>query len=80
MKIITTILILIAFSIILTWSPWLGENEIHDKVLREKGRIDGTIDKKGNLVCDYEVIRFPFGRFVASCEGGWYVTFWGKIF
>jgi len=23
---------------------------------------------------------FPFGRWVASCEGGYYVTFWGQIF
>ena len=35
-------------------------------------------DKKGNLVCDYFVMWIPFGRYVASCEGGWFVTFWWK--
>jgi len=32
----------------------------------------------GILICDYNVMWFPFGRWVASCEGGYYVTFWGK--
>lgn len=79
MKIITIILIIIVISIMLTWSPWLDDKEIHDRILREKARIDGTIDKNGNLVCDYQVIKFPFGRWVVSCEGGYYITFWGKI-
>lgn len=29
-------------------------------------------------MCDYNVMWFPFGRWVASCEGGYYVIFWGK--
>lgn len=33
----------------------------------------------GILVCDYKVVWFPFGRLVVSCEGGYYVTFFGKI-
>ena len=33
----------------------------------------------GILVCDYKVMWFPFGRWVVSCEGGYYVTFFGKI-
>lgn len=65
--------------VLLAWAPWLLATKVHDKVLREKGRIDHTIDEKGNVVCDYGVIWVPFGRFVASCEGGWFVTFWGHI-
>lgn len=79
MKIIAIILTIIGVSAILTWSPWLDEKEIHDRVLREKGRIDKTIDDKGNLVCDYQIMKAPFGRWVVSCEGGYFVTFWGKI-
>ena len=36
--------------------------------------------KKYELTCDYNVMWTPFGRWVASCEGGYYVTFWDKIF
>lgn len=79
MKIVVIIIALIIISTILTWSPWLDEKEIHDRVLKEMGRIDRTIDEGGNLVCDYKVIKAPFGRWVASCEGGYYVTFWGEI-
>lgn len=79
MKIVVIIIALIIISTILTWSPWLDEKEIHDRVLKEMGRIDRTINEEGNLVCDYKVMKAPFGRWVASCEGGYYVTFWGEI-
>ncbi len=93
-----------AIVFLLVWAPWLNDQAIHDKVLQEKGRKDGTIQpiqniqniseealqalqeesrKKGVvdgvLICDYKVMWFPFGRWVASCEGGYYVTFYGKI-
>ena len=100
--IITVLLILI----LVAWAPWLDNKAIHDQVLQERGKIDGTVipleDKyhfanmtdeqrqnlieesrkkgveDGILICDYNVMWFPFGRWVASCEGGYYVTFWGK--
>jgi hypothetical protein len=71
--------IIVASIVMLCWSPWLNNQKLHDKVLEEGGRRDGTIDKYGNLVCDYKVTWFPFGRWVGSCEGAYYVTFWGKI-
>lgn len=41
---------------ILAWAPWMDNKAIHDQVLKEKGKIDGTIDKEtGNMICDYEV-------------------------
>jgi hypothetical protein len=88
---------------LLVWAPWMDSRELHDRVLREKGRIDGTIQPTENirgseevlqalreesmrmgisdgiLICDYNVMWVPFGRWVASCEGGWYVTFYGRI-
>ncbi|MEM2842102.1 MAG: hypothetical protein QW201_02225 [Thermoproteota archaeon] len=104
MKVATT-LIFVALLVLamLAWAPWLDNKEIHDMVLREKGKLDGTIqpiDKvvaseealrdmmeysrihgitDGILICDYKVMWLPFGRWVASCEGGYYVTFWGQI-
>jgi len=77
-KIILVLAILVW--IVLAWAPWMDDKAIHDKVFEEKARIDGTIDKRtGEIICDYEVSWVPFGRWVASCEGGYFVTFWGKI-
>ena len=65
---------------ILAWAPWMNNKKIHDKVFEEKAKIDGTIDRQtGELICDYSVRWFPFGRTVGGCEGGYFVTFWGKI-
>lgn len=95
--------VMLSIFLVLAWAPWLDYKEIRDRVLREKGRIDGTIQPLENIVaneealremveysrsrgitdgiiiCDYNVRWFPFGRWVASCEGGYYVTFWGQI-
>ena len=73
--------------LILTWAPWLDNKEIYDKVLEAKAHKDGTYGwvvypngtKRYELICDYEVHYAPLGRWVASCEGGYYVTFWGQI-
>jgi len=66
--------------LLLIWAPWMDNQAIHDRVFKEKARIDGTIDKQtGELICDYTVMWFPFERWVVSCEGGYFVTFWGKI-
>jgi len=65
---------------LLAWAPWMDDKAIHDGVFEQRARIDGTIDKQtGELICDYTVTWFPFGRWVASCEGGYFVTFWGGI-
>ncbi len=99
--------IAIIFSVLilflLAWAPWLNDKEIHDRVLKDKGRKDGTIVpiekiiaseealkemieysrahgvEDGILICDYKVMWFPFGRWVASCEGCYYITFYGQI-
>jgi hypothetical protein len=82
MKINPNIVLFLAIIVLmlLAWAPWMADKAIHDKVFEEKAWIDGTIDKQtGELICDYTVSWFPFGRWVASCEGGYFVTFWGKI-
>jgi len=84
-KFIIAVVILVL--LILCWAPWLNDKEIHDRVFQEKAHIDGTMGwivlpngtKEYTLICDYNVMWFPFGRWVASCEGGYYVTFWNQI-
>jgi len=84
-KIILFISLLVLF--LLAWAPWMNNKTIHDKVFNERAKIDGTIGwviypdgaKKYELICDYNVMWFPFRRYVASCEGGYFVTFWSKI-
>ena len=66
--------------LLLVWAPWMDNQAIHDRVFEERARIDGTIDRQtSELICDYNVMWFPFGRWVASCEGGYFVTFWNQI-
>ncbi|HZJ41942.1 MAG TPA: hypothetical protein VFD51_02920 [Patescibacteria group bacterium] len=77
-KIIITIIFIVI--IVLTWAPWLDNQSLHDEVFQKRAAIDGTINKyTGELICDYNVMWAPFGRLVASCEGGYYATFWGNI-
>ena len=78
----TQIVVLLALSVlvVLAWAPWLDDQAIHDMVFDARAHIDGTVDKQtGELLCDYQVLWCPFGRWVASCEGGYFVTFWGTI-
>ena len=82
------IIILISLVLVLLfWAPWMDNQIIHDMVFREKAHKDGTMGwilhsdgtREFTLICDYNVMWFPFGRWVVSCEGGYFVTFWGKI-
>lgn len=89
MKKNTKIILVLALLVLmlLAWDPWIDNQAIHDRVFQEKAHKDGTMGwviypngtKQYELICDYKVMWFPFGRWVASCEGGYYVTFWGKI-
>ena len=80
-KILKSLLTLAMLALLLlAWAPWMNNWAIHDKVFEERARIDGTIDRQtGEVICDYNVMWFPFGRMVGSCEGGYFVTFWGKV-
>ena len=70
--------VLLLILLVLAWAPWLDKRAIHDSILRDRGAIDGTIDRHtGELICDYSVMWAPFGRWVASCEGGYFVSFLG---
>ena len=53
------------------------DNETLQKLIEDSKR-KGV--ENGILICDYEVRWFPFGRIVGSCEGMYFVTFWGQIF
>jgi len=81
---IVSLLILVLFM----WATWMNNKAIHDKVFQEKAHKDGTMGwvvqpdgaKEYTLICDYNVMWFPFGRYVASCEGGYFVTFLEKFY
>ena len=54
----------------------MDNQALHDRIFEERAHIDGTIDKEtGEPLCDYNVTWIPFGRYVASCEGGYFVWF-----
>lgn len=84
-KVIIIGLLLLLF--FLAWSPWLDNQAIHDKVFQERAHKDGTMGwitypngtREYELICDYNVGWFPFGRYVGSCEGAYFVIFTGKI-
>ncbi|MDH7555500.1 MAG: hypothetical protein ACQXXL_04290 [Candidatus Methanosuratincola sp.] len=86
-KILALAAILTLAAALPVWAPWLDDNELHDRVLREKAEKDGTMgwvmmpdgSMEYILICDYKVNWVPFGRWVASCEGGYFVTAWGEI-
>lgn len=79
------VIVSIMVILILAWVPWMDDDAIHDKIFRERAHKDGTLGwvvypngtEKYELICDYSLNWFPFGRTVASCEGTYYVTFWG---
>ena len=75
-----TLLGVLGVLVLLVWAPWMNNQAIHDRFLEEKARTDGTVDvRTGEVVCDYRVGWFPFGRYVASCDAGYFVPFWGGI-
>lgn len=62
------------------WAPWMDNRAIEKNMLDTRARIDGTIDRQtGEIICPYKSGWAPFGRWVGSCEAGYYVTFWNKI-
>ena len=83
----TIILTIVLILLLLVWAPWMDNQAIHDRVFKEKAHKDGTMGwviqpdgtSEYTLICDYNVMWFPFGRWVASCEGSYFVIFWGKI-
>ena len=80
MKKIAILFFVFLFVVLLAWAPWMDDKALHDRILAEKGGIDGTVNRQtGELFCDYGVSWLPFGRYVASCEGGYYVTFYGGV-
>lgn len=75
LKIIVIALLASIIIFILTWAPWLDNEKISLDVYKIRAHLDGT----SKTDCKYNVMIAPLGRWVASCEGGYYVTFWGTI-
>ncbi|MEK7130034.1 MAG: hypothetical protein AAB793_00075 [Patescibacteria group bacterium] len=75
LKIFTLILFILALMFVLTWAPWLDNEKISLDIYTKKAYLDGTSETD----CKYNVMIAPLGRWVASCEGGYYVTFFSTI-
>ena len=76
MKRKSKILIVIIIGFILTWAPWLNSDQIKAKTYEDRAKIDGTLEAG----CDYDYfIVIPLGRYIASCESGYIITFWGQV-
>lgn len=69
------IIIVVSALVLLATAPWMNNKSIQNDILQKYGKQDGSIDKNGNLFCDYEAMWLPFGRWVVSCEGGYFVPF-----
>jgi len=65
--------------LLLLWAPWLDDGQIKEKLYEKQALRDGTIDRNGNVICEYKIMWAPFGRWAASCEGGYFVTFFGFV-
>ena len=76
LKIITALLFVLALMFILTWAPWLNNEKISLEVYKKRAHIDGTTETG----CEYKIMIAPFGRWAASCEGGYFIAFWDAIF
>lgn len=88
------IIALIAFTAILFWSPWMGEEGSED-IIRSmsqeqavRAEIIRLSDQYGSWSetnpegCDgFKSSWIPFGRKIQYCgHGDWYITFWGYRF
>lgn len=72
-NILIGIILLLALAAVLTWSPWLDEHKIKEDVYNDRAVVDGT----AAAGCDYKVQRMFLGRWVVSCEAGYFIPFWG---
>ncbi len=76
MRKLLIIVVLVAVSL-LAWCPWIDEEFVKNRVSQQAN----FADQHKNLGSKPEVHVFyaPFGRWVTTIEGGWFVTFWGEV-
>ena len=61
---------------ILAWAPWLHRDMAIEKVKSSENFIYQNRDNESGYPI---VFRIPFGYWITTPEGGWMVTFWGKV-
>ncbi len=71
------IIVLLLLLLILAWAPWMDDQAVYNQVLQHNS--DGI--RAAENICgeQLKIHWFPFGRYVANCEIGYFVTFWGEI-
>lgn len=76
------IILLIALAVvitgILTWSPWLRDKEVRSIVRSNKNFREQHPAGSDRANPELHVLKIPFGRFVTTYEGGWFVWFWQR--
>lgn len=45
------------FLLLLAWAPWLNDQALHDKILQERGRKDGTIVPESKIIGSEEALQ-----------------------
>lgn len=71
---LTFAIIAIVILAVLTWAPWMDEQKIITDTYFQRANMDGTAKAQ----CGYTAVTVPLGRWITSCESGYYITFWGK--
>lgn len=69
----------IAILLLLAWAPWLTDENVKEMVRSNKMFMLQHGPGTGQENPEMHVGWVPFGRWVTTYEGGWFVTFYGAI-
>lgn len=79
MKTKTVIIAVLSVLVIslLAWAPWVTDDYAKNKVIEKVGFPNPVVGLEDDeSLC---VTWIPFGRFAATYEHGWFVTFFGAV-
>lgn len=62
---------------LLAWAPWITDDYAKNKVIEKEGFPNTVAGLEDEISMGAAWI--PFGRFVATYEHGWFVTFYGGV-
>ena len=50
----------------LAWAPWMNDEKLTKWAIEKRAPIDGTRLEDGSILCEYNSMWMPFGRWIAS--------------
>ena len=73
-------IILVIIALITMYSPWLTDNEVR-QIVRNNPNFVQNHEKINHEISDNQIhiTHIPFGRWVTTFEGGWFVGFWNGL-